>query len=77
MNASTQTIQSYGKSTGSINLQVVKGLANENEHPGTAIISIAEKAEPVKVPKTLTGLKGWVMPPMVHGYIKGRNNDPL
>ena len=78
MNASTITIRSQEETAvaGDTKLQVVKGFANAKT--STSVISITEKTTSVKDLSLLPGFKTErLMPPVVRGYLKGRDNDPL
>lgn len=49
-----------------------------NRHTTEAtVIKITENVETSNAPKVQIGLNGWVMPPIINPYFRGRDNDPL
>ncbi|MBC8035490.1 MAG: hypothetical protein H7Y03_15175 [Chitinophagaceae bacterium] len=74
MKANTLGIQSYRpiKPVSKRELHAVS--ADSAENSSAAIINIVNKSES-SLEKA--GPKGWVMPPIVYAYMKGKDNDPL
>jgi hypothetical protein len=76
MKANTLAIQSYRKIPATRNeLHAISSGLSENT--SAAVINIADKTEQVTASEVKAGSKGWVMPPIVYAYMKGRDNDPL